>query len=41
MNVCQYLNNGQLRKYSLDISDNLRSKDDMTHTIFHSIKGTW
>ena len=26
--------------YSVDISVNLRSKDDKRHTIFHSISGT-
>ena len=30
-----------MRHYSVDISVNLRSKDDKRHTIFHSISGTW
>ena len=34
MSVCQQ---HVMRHYNLDISVNLRSKDDMTHTIFHSI----
>ena len=37
MSVCQQ---HVMRHYNLDISVNLRSKDDMTHTIFHSISRT-
>ena len=40
INVCQYVNNMQMRHYSVDISVNLRSKDDKRYTIFHSISGT-
>ena len=37
MSVCQQRVNASLQ---LDISVNLRSKDDKRHTIFHSISGT-
>ena len=35
--VCQYVNNVWMRHYSVDISVNLRSKDDMKHIDFYSI----
>ena len=41
INVCQYFNIVTMRHYSLDISVNQRSKDDMRHTIFQIISMTW
>ena len=38
--VCQYVNNVWMRHYSLDISVNLHSKDDMKHMDFYSILRT-
>ena len=42
IDVCdQYVHNEQLHNYSLDVYISLRSKEDMTNMIFHSITGTW
>ena len=35
------VHNMQWRYSSLDISVYQRSKDETTHSIFHSIRGTW
>ena len=40
INVCQYVNNVWMRHYSLDISVNPLSKNDMKHMDFYSILRT-